>query len=197
MYVKKHSQKTFLIACGFALCLAGYLYIRHTSYLPVLSMVSTSSTKQLAYPSRLIIEKIHVDASIESVGVTSSGAMEAPTGPSGVAWFNLGPPPGAQGSAVIAGHYGWKAGKAAAFDRLNELRVGDTLTVEDSTGSVLTFKVRELHVYDAGMDATNIFTSHNGSHLNLITCIGTWDVSEKSYTQRLVVFTDLISSATH
>ena len=45
---------------------------------------------------------------VEDVGLTPGGAMDVPKGPSDVAWFDLGPRPGEVGSAVIAGHEGWK-----------------------------------------------------------------------------------------
>lgn len=61
----------------------------------------------LASPVRLKIPKINIDAAIESVGLTPEGAMDVPKSHTNVAWFNLGPRPGEQGSAVINGHFGW------------------------------------------------------------------------------------------
>ena len=48
--------------------------------------------------------------------------MGTPKNPENAAWYELGPRPGEEGSAVIDGHYGtWKNGKTSAFDRLREL----------------------------------------------------------------------------
>lgn len=142
-------------------------------------------------PIRLIIPKISVDAAIEQVGVAPDGSMDVPKGPQNVAWFRLGPRPGENGSAVIAGHYGWKDGIPAVFDTLSTLQKGDTLSVEDDTGVVTTFVVRESRLLGEHEDASEVFGSSDGkAHLNLITCEGVWNAATKSYSKRLVVFAD-------
>ena len=139
----------------------------------------------------LRIPKINVDAAIQYVGLTPQGAMDVPKGPADVAWFDLGPRPGENGSAVIAGHEGWKDGIHAVFDNLHTLQKGDKLYVEDENGTTITFVVREVKLYDQNQDASDVFGSSDGAaHLNLITCAGTWHAAEKSYSNRLVVFTD-------
>lgn len=146
-------------------------------------------------PVRLKIPGINVDAVIEPVGLTPQGAMDVPRDPAGAAWFELGPRPGENGSAVVAGHYGWKNGIPAVFDNLHKLQKGDRLYVEDEGGVVTTFVVRELRRYSDNADAPDVFSSSDGaSHLNLVTCEGVWDKTEKSYSNRLVVFTDAIPS---
>jgi LPXTG-site transpeptidase (sortase) family protein len=142
-------------------------------------------------PMRLIIPKINVNSAVEYVGLAPGGAMDAPKSPDDVAWFNLGPHPGENGSAVIAGHYGWKNGKPSAFDNLYKLRQGDKLFVEDDKGVIISFVVRESRRYDPNADASAVFGSNDEkSHLNLITCEGVWDKTSKSYPIRLVIFAD-------
>lgn len=142
-------------------------------------------------PVRLKIPKINVDAPVEQVGLAPDGAMEVPKERANVAWFNLGQRPGENGSAVIAGHYGWKNGKASAFDNLYKLRKGDKLYIEDGNGATITFVVRESRRYDPQADASAVFGSNDGkAHLNLVTCEGEWDKVSKTYSKRLVVFTD-------
>lgn len=142
-------------------------------------------------PTRLKIPGIDVDSAVEYVGVTPQGAMDIPKNTNNVAWFNLGPRPGENGSATIAGHYGWKNGKASAFDNLHKLHKGDKLYVEDDKGEIISFVVREIRRYVPEADASTVFISNDGkSHLNLITCEGIWDKVLKSYSKRLVVFTD-------
>ncbi|HQT83173.1 MAG TPA: class F sortase, partial [Candidatus Paceibacterota bacterium] len=102
-----------------------------------------------------------------------------------------GPRPGEIGSAVIAGHVGWKDNIRAAFDSVASLRPGDTLFVEDAQGASVTFVVRELRMYDQNQNDSDVFTSTDGkAHLNLIACEGVWDAATKSYSKRLVIFTD-------
>jgi len=143
-------------------------------------------------PVRLKIPIINVDSAIESVGLTPDGAMDTPKGPSDVAWFNPGKRPGENGSAVIDGHYGtWKNGQGSVFDNLNKLHQGDKIYVEDDNGVAISFVVRERRSYDPNADASDIFSSNDGkSHLNLITCEGNWNKDSKSYSERLVIFTD-------
>lgn len=147
--------------------------------------------KGIGLPLRIKIPRINVDAAIEQVALTPQKAMDVPKGPADAAWFSLGPRPGEKGSAVITGHFGWKDGIPAVFDNLYQLRKGDILYVEDDTGAVLSFVVRERRVYDREAEVKDIFGSVDGkAHLNLITCKGAWDKVQKSYSHRLVVFTD-------
>jgi LPXTG-site transpeptidase (sortase) family protein len=145
----------------------------------------------LGRPARLIVPSINVDASVVYVGITPQGAMDVPKGPDDVAWFDLGPRPGEQGSAVIAGHEGWKDGIPAIFDNLHSVKKGDKLYILDDMGATTAFVVRRIGTYGESGDASGVFASGDGaSHLNLITCEGSWNKSEKSYSDRLVVFAD-------
>lgn len=143
-------------------------------------------------PVRLTIPKINVDTIVERMGVTKTGAMQVPKVPQNAGWFKFGPIPGDKGTAVIAGHYGWRNKIAAIFDDLNRLQAGDKIFVEDDKGNVIPFIVRESRLYSSADNPSNVFSSgDDGIHLNLITCRGEWDKTKQDYTQRLVVFADL------
>lgn len=142
-------------------------------------------------PVRLVIPKIDVDTTVEYVGLLTDGAMGAPQDPAKVGWFNLGPRPGDIGNAVIDGHFGWKNNIPAIFDNIDTLRKGDYLYVVDTTGATTTFVVRELRIYAETAGAEDVFHSTDEKvHLNLITCEGVWNAVSKSYSGRLVIFTD-------
>lgn len=162
--------------------------------MPVKSVQSIASSEPASsgLPIRLKIPKIKVDAVLDHVGLTLDGAVGTPKGPSTAAWFALGPRPGDNGSAVITGHYGhWKSGEGSVFDDLSKLRKGDSLSVEDEKGAAAAFVVREIRRYDPEADASDVFSSNDGKpHLNLITCEGEWNDVSKTYSRRLVVFTD-------
>lgn len=164
--------------------------------LPVENIAVVSNQEQAivglpALPARLKIPAIGVDAAVIPVGLTPDGAMGAPEVPADAAWYNLGPRPGENGSAVIAGHYGWKNKKPSVFDNLYKLRKGDKLYVEDDNGMIISFVVDKLQRYDPEENVSAVFESNDEkSHLNLVTCEGNWDDNIKSYTKRLVVFTD-------
>ncbi|MDP2630144.1 MAG: class F sortase [Candidatus Uhrbacteria bacterium] len=143
-------------------------------------------------PVRIKIQKIKVDAPIDSVGLTSNGAVGVPKNPTHAAWFNKSPSPGNVGSAVITGHIGpWGGGLKPAFDNLKKLKKGDAILVKNKKGVMTTFIVNKIKVYNENDDVPEAFFSSDGkAHLNLITCAGTWNRISKSYSKRLIVFTD-------
>jgi LPXTG-site transpeptidase (sortase) family protein len=171
-----------------------FYFIQRSSNLPVENIPALPEQEEAIFglPVRLKIPEINVDAAVGSVGLTSLGAMDKPKGPDDVAWYELGPRPGEDGSAVMAGHYGtWKNGQGSVFDNLYKLRPGDKLYIEDDKGATISFVVRESRRYDPEADASDVFdASDEKPHLNLITCEGAWNKASKSYPQRLVVFTD-------
>jgi LPXTG-site transpeptidase (sortase) family protein len=145
-------------------------------------------------PIRLEIPKIKVDAALDYVGITSNGELGVPAGPANAAWYDQGPRPGDTGSAVIDGHFGYKDNIPAVFDNLHDLQIGDKIYVKDVKGLTTTFVVRQLRTYGSDEPAPDVFHSSDGkAHLNLITCQGDWNQTQKSYSTRLVVFTDKVT----
>lgn len=142
-------------------------------------------------PIRLIIPKINIDALIEYMGVTAIGVMEVPDIALNAGWFKLGPMPGENGSAVIAGHFDGKNGEAGVFINLYKLKKGDKIYIEDNKRTTITFVVREIRIYNPGY-ANSVFSASESAHLNLVTCDGIWDGVKKSYNKRLVIFSDIL-----
>ncbi len=156
----------------------------------------TTATADTSAPSRLLIPAIGVNAPIGAVGLAADGSMDVPKRPADTAWYALGPRPGEVGSAVIAGHVSWMYSAHAVFAKLHTLKPGDIITVQAGDGKSTSFVVRGIREYDAAADATEVFFSTDGkAHLNLVTCSGTWDQSERQYTERLVVFADEVVEA--
>lgn len=153
------------------------------------------TTSVLASPSRLVIPKIGVDASIQHVGIGESGNMAVPTNYEDVGWYRLGFAPGERGSAVIAGHLDNGYGLPAVFKHLDMLAPGDTIVVYDASGAAARFEVEQLTTYDAkDAPVADVFAADDGVRLNLITCDGTWNPLEETYSKRLVVFAKAVSS---
>ena len=143
-------------------------------------------------PSRLMIPAIGVNAAIEQIGLTPSGAVGVPEGAVNVSWFSQSPRPGQVGSAVISGHYGiWKNGNHSVFDRLPLLKIGDTLSVVDENGITHSFAVQDMRVYGKDEVVPQIFNRTGTAYLNIITCYGTYLPNQKTYSHRLVVFAQL------
>ncbi len=190
------TKKSFVIA-GTVVILGLLFVILHPGGIRKPGLVGGAQQVAIVHlanlPVRLKIPSIAVDAAVENVGVTSGGAMDTPQNSDNVGWFDLNARPGEIGSAVIAGHLDARTGAPAVFANLNKLRPGDKVSITDDQGKIISFVVRESRLYDANADAKDVFSSASGTHLNLITCNGSWDKSKKSYTQRLVVFTDLVN----
>lgn len=149
-----------------------------------------------AVPVRLRIPAIGVDAEIEAVEQDRSGRMDTPSQVDDVAWYAPGSAPGEIGNAVLAGHLDRIGGAPAVFWKLGKLAVGDDIFVTDRAGVSYHFRVTgvESYPYDAApLDA--IFGFGIRSRLNLITCRGKWDRGGQTYTQRLVVYSELVETS--
>ena len=157
---------------------------------------ATSSVKLIkaaGIPVKINIPSIKVDTSIEIVGTTPSGDMEAPKSPLVTGWYKAGARPGTIGSAVIAGHYGdSSSGIDSAFDKLSQLKKGDEITILDDANETFTFVVSTTRTIGRNEDAQDVFISNdNKAHLNLITCHGTWQQDEQTFSDRFIVYTEL------
>lgn len=143
-------------------------------------------------PSRLIVPSLRIDADIQQVGVNAKGNMGVPTNYADVAWYKHGTIPGQLGSAVIDGHVDNGLGLAGVFKHLADLKPGDDVIVVTKTGRELRFTVQDVvtYPYDS-VPLEKVFTRNDNARLNLITCGGKWIKSEKTYDERVVVYTVL------
>src|SRR4029077_3081837 len=143
-------------------------------------------------PVQLVIPKIGVRASVESVGVDRTGAMAAPSGPYTVGWWAAGTLPGDPGNAVIDGHLDSARVGAAVFWRLGSLRSGDQILVRMPGNRTLTFIVDRTAVYRFdNAPLAEIFGPTDTPSLNLVTCTGSFDRASRNYDRRLVVYSKL------
>lgn len=160
-----------------------------SSVLPV-----AHSTQTKLSPWRLEISDINLDAAIQEVGLTKNGDMGVPSNYTDVGWLKTGPKPGEPGNAVMGGHLNSGINKSAVFENLHKLKPGDIVTVKDHDRQQ-HFKVTATQSYNvSSAPLEKIFGATQETHLNLITCDGTWDKAKKDYNQRLVVFTEHVTS---
>lgn len=152
-------------------------------------------TGTLATPEKIIIQKINVDAAIESVGQDEKGNMDVPKSDENAGWYNLGYQPGDNGSAVIVGHFDTKSGTPAVFYNISKLQAGDTIQVVDENDQSLTFIVTRTASYDFDkVPLQKIFATSGKKALNLMTCAGIWNRESRNYSQRFVVYSELKNS---
>ncbi|MBX4200054.1 class F sortase [Candidatus Parcubacteria bacterium] len=143
--------------------------------------------------SQLVIPKIGVDANIQSVGLGKGGSIGIPTNFTDVAWYNGSAKLGTSGVSIIDGHLDGRYTPRAVFYDLSQLAPGDTVKVV-TNDKTYTYKVSHIEVYDYKSNPDEIFKNGDSKgHLNLITCTGDWVKNEKTYDERVVVFTDLVN----
>jgi len=146
-----------------------------------------------AYPVRVHIPSLAIDTFVEQLGERADGSMATPTNPGNVAWYSYGAIPGENGNVVMAGHLDRADGSPAIFWDLEKIKVGDEVITYDSTQTAYHYVVtdQQSYPYDkAPLD--EIFGFDLVSRLNLITCRGNWDRNRQTYSQRLVVYTELV-----
>ena len=154
----------------------------------ILNAINAPATTTPFAPTRLKIPAIGGDAAVESVGQRSDGAMATPTDYADVAWYALGGRPGGEGNAVFAGHVNNALTKSGVFAHLNQLHLGDYVTVSDKDGHTLVYKVTAIDQYPADeAPAASIFAAQGPSQLVLITCDGDWVPAQKTFDKRLVI----------
>ncbi len=158
------------------------------------STTATYSFEENASPARLMIPSIKVDAVIEPVGIARDGLMAVTRSFFTVGWYKNGPVPGALGTAVIEGHLDQVTSPYAVFFYLDQLKPGDEVDVLDVQQRTVRFVVTTTTIKAYNAPTNDIFlngalNSSSTSHLNLITCTGTWIEAQHQYDKRLVVFT--------
>jgi len=189
---KKKSNLILLVILFICVLLLSVKIIRYEPYIFDYYTYSKLSNEETELPVTLRIPDINVNAKIEYVSLTQEGAMGTARQPLNVAWLSTGTRPGDVGSAVINGHYGWRKGKPEIFNNLNDIDIGDHVYIDDAKGNSISFIVREKRLYNSTDNASEVFYSENGAHLNLITCEGEWNTTTENYPNRLVIFTDLV-----
>jgi sortase (surface protein transpeptidase) len=158
---------------------------------PTTTVVPPTSAAALAHrsapPARIRIPAIGVSAPVVRLGLKSDGTLEVPNDFGDTGWYTGGPAPGETGPAVIAGHIDSHSGPAV-FYRLRELRPGDGVTVERADGSSVRFTVDGIAQYPKRAFPTEaVFGPSPDPILRLITCGGSFDRSQRSYRDNVVV----------
>ena len=150
-------------------------------------MVQDQIDREIVAPVGVTVESAGIDAGIEALRVVD-GAMQDPTGPWVVAWYeNLGSL-GVDGNIVMAGHIDyWNVGPAV-FYNLASMQAGDEASVTGDDGKRYPFTVEWIQQYDYdSMPMDEVVGPTGGQSLTLITCGGAFDYATGRYLQRTVV----------
>ncbi len=200
----RQTFKTYLVAAATLLALGvfggtlvGGLYYAPDTEVPLpeslRGALNVEPTPVSEQPKRLTVPSLGIDADIQYVGVNAKGNMGVPSNFRDVAWYKYGTVPGQVGSAVIDGHVDNGLKLAGVFKKLDQIRVGDDVYVETKEGGALHFKVVEVVTYHyKDVPLEKLFNRADKRRLNLVTCGGSWIQGEKTYDERIVVYTVLV-----
>jgi sortase (surface protein transpeptidase) len=198
------SAKNYLIAIVTGVAIFGFLYTLQSSLVGNVSSASTdlyvaapvqstAETRGYALPARLEIPSIKVNAKVQHVGLTASGAMGIPTNFTDVAWYKNGTIPGEVGNAAIDGHVDNALGLKGVFKYLKDAKSGDDVYITDKEGKRIHFEVVDMATYPYNATPTEeIFGQTDRTLLRLITCGGKWIQSAKTYDTRVVVTAEYV-----
>jgi LPXTG-site transpeptidase (sortase) family protein len=154
------------------------------------------------YAFALEIEKLGVNAPVETYGLDENAVPEVPLGPDAktvVAWYDFSARPGTGSNAVFAGHVTWNG--QAVFYNLKTTVPGDVVRLRGEDGTVLTYRVTEVFQVDPNdPDSLNVMKATPTDTLTIITCDGAYtDTNDPvfggEYNRRLVVRASLESVA--
>lgn len=151
------------------------------------NQVRSRAVSPVISPVGLTIESAGVDAGIEPLRVVD-GAMQDPSGPWEVAWYeNLGSL-GAPGNVVMAGHIDyWNVGPSV-FYNLGSVQPGAEIIVAGDDGLQYPFTVEWIELFTSDdMPMDEITGPTDTQSLTLITCGGAFDYVNGQYLQRTVV----------
>ena len=139
-------------------------------------------------PVRVVIPDLGVDAPVDQVGVRPDGQMAIPDDVDRVGWYRFGPPPGAPGSAVIAGHVDDREQGLGALAPLRGTAVGQHIVVTDAAGTQSRWRVvsREL-ISKQALPVREIFRRDGPPRLTLLTCGGPFLPEVGGYRDNVVV----------
>ncbi len=151
--------------------------------------VQPRSTIEPMPPVRVAIDKLGINAPVDSVGVYDDGSVEIPDDVARVGWYRFGSDPAqGQGSTVIVGHRdGFDQGRGA-FYSISALDVGDEVSLELSDGALRNYEVvaREVIAKDI-LPTSDLFAEDGDERLTLISCIGYFDRGGDGYRENVVV----------
>lgn len=123
------------------------------------------------------------DLEIPSAGVSTKVFLMTDQPPNfpAAGWLFGTAMPGTKGNVVL---YGARAGPAAVFEKLDQVRPGDKITVVAETVAY----VYEVTTIDEVMaDRTDLLLPTEEPVVTLVTDAGEWDAAANRYTKRLVV----------
>ena len=150
--------------------------------------------------TRLVIEKIGVDAPVITLGLDENGIPQVPSNGDDVVWYDFSSKPGWGSNAVFSGHFDWTVNGGpvtGVFYDLRRVEVGDIIKVRLEDGTDYRYSVKEnLTIPDGDPQLPQFVAAASADTATLITCGLLWPPATPSpdgrYWSRQVVRAELI-----
>lgn len=173
----------------------GSLAVTHSTNNPDETPIDAESDYQVApdQPRAIILPTIDSRGFIQKVGIDQNGAVAVPGNVHMAGWFVGEAKPGEPGLSIMDGHMQGRY-QPGIFKNLHKLRPGDRFTVEFGDHSTKEFEVVSVNSYPTDEAAKHLFRRDESitSQLNLITCSGAYNRTDRQYDQRLIVVSKAI-----
>ncbi|MFF2728146.1 class F sortase [Streptomyces sp. NPDC058008] len=143
-------------------------------------------------PVRIRIPGIGVDAPMTGLKLGEDGSLDAPPAEDAnlAGWYEDGTPPGAKGTAVVAGHVDNAEGPSV-FYALGSLEKGAVVEIDRGDGRTAVFSVDAVEVYENDrFPDRRVYGATPDASLRLITCGGGF-TRETGYLGNVVVYAHL------
>ncbi len=140
-------------------------------------------------PTRLQIESLGIDVTVQPVGVQADGQMEIPPRVEVAGWYKYGSDPASTaGTTVIAAHVDSSVYGIGPFAGLRNASVGATVTVATADGSTRSYVVLSIErIAKPQLPLAQIFDRGGAPRLILVTCGGQFDYGTGHYVDNVVV----------
>jgi len=137
-------------------------------------------------------------ARIREVGLTPSGAMATLASIFDVGWYRNSSKPGQGGTLLMNAHNGGPT-KIGIFKYLDQVQVGDRLTIERGDGATFDYEVYESKILplaeaNSYMSAMQTSPVPGRESLSLISCTGEWSQQQRTYLSRAMVRAVLVET---
>lgn len=146
-------------------------------------------------PKKIIISELGIDGFIQNVGIDQNNQVAVPTNTHIAGWFVDSVLPGEKGLSIIDGHIDVREGSPPAlFQNLQNVTLSDEVTITFGDDSTKRFRVLQVKTVPLDEAADILFSSLPGveRQLNLITCSGSYDETVETFSQRVIVSTELV-----
>lgn len=145
-------------------------------------------------PRALYIPKLKIAARLMPMGVNKDNSLQSPKNIFDAGWYNQSASPKRGGAVVVDAHASGPT-REGLFAYLDTLAAGDIVTIE--TGDRMKFNYRVVAKETVDRNAVDMqkLMLPNGNAIqgaNFITCSGKWQQKDATYSQRTIVYTELV-----